>query len=93
MKLGFFQPLQTEDMGGTSRGALREGHKVIPLVIGDPHRFGGPLIDSKVPSDLRGLVLSCCNVLGQPSCPHTLPGHLILLHKAIVFLISKINQM
>lgn len=46
MKLGFFQPLQTEDVGGTSRGALREGCKVTPLVTGDPSIDSGAPIDS-----------------------------------------------
>ena len=45
-KLGFFQPLQTEDVGGTSRGALREGCKVTPLVTGDPSIDSGAPIDS-----------------------------------------------
>ena len=41
---GLFQPFQTEDLGGTSRGASREEYKVHPLVTGDPpNRFRSPL--------------------------------------------------
>lgn len=38
---GLFQPLQTEDLGGTSRGTWREGNKKHPVVTGGcPHRLG-----------------------------------------------------